>query len=165
MTESTQPARRAVLHTNHGDIAVNLFPDHAPKTVANFADLAEGRREWTHPETRRKSPRPFCSREKRPACLTARWHTVGKSGRLRRNLIRSGGQVTWPLMAAGPQSLCNAHDEELHYHVGGRKKRKAPAGAAGGYSTDRRQPTEPSQKRRRRRRGYGDNHRFRHYKA
>ena len=55
MTESTAPARSAVLHTNHGDIRVNLFPDHAPKTVANFADLAEGRREWTHPETRQKT--------------------------------------------------------------------------------------------------------------
>ncbi|TFV57576.1 peptidylprolyl isomerase [Geodermatophilus sp. DF01-2] len=55
MTEQTQPARRAVLHTNHGDITVDLFPDHAPKTVANFADLAEGRREWTHPQTRAKS--------------------------------------------------------------------------------------------------------------
>ena len=54
MTESTS-ARRAVLHTNHGDITVDLFPDHAPKTVANFADLAEGRREWTHPATREKS--------------------------------------------------------------------------------------------------------------
>ena len=54
MTETT-PARRAVLHTNHGDITVDLFPDHAPKTVANFADLAEGRREWTHPATRAKT--------------------------------------------------------------------------------------------------------------
>ena len=54
MTEAT-PARRAVLHTNHGDITVDLFPDHAPKTVANFADLAEGRREWTHPQTRAKT--------------------------------------------------------------------------------------------------------------
>jgi peptidyl-prolyl cis-trans isomerase A (cyclophilin A) len=54
VTEST-PARRAVLHTNQGDITVDLFPDHAPKTVANFADLAEGRREWTHPATREKS--------------------------------------------------------------------------------------------------------------
>ena len=54
VTEST-PARRAVLHTNHGDITVDLFPDHAPKTVANFADLAEGRREWTHPATRAKT--------------------------------------------------------------------------------------------------------------
>ena len=55
MTESNSPARRAVLHTNHGDITVDLFPDHAPKTVANFADLAEGRREWTHPATRQKT--------------------------------------------------------------------------------------------------------------
>jgi peptidyl-prolyl cis-trans isomerase A (cyclophilin A) len=54
VTEST-PARRAVLHTNHGDITVDLLPDHAPKTVANFADLAEGNREWTHPETRQKT--------------------------------------------------------------------------------------------------------------
>jgi peptidyl-prolyl cis-trans isomerase A (cyclophilin A) len=54
VTEAT-PARRAVLHTNHGDITVELFPDHAPKTVANFADLAEGRREWTHPRTRAKT--------------------------------------------------------------------------------------------------------------
>ena len=55
MTESTSPARRAVLHTNHGDITVDLFPDHAPKTVANFADLAEGRREWTHPASKQRS--------------------------------------------------------------------------------------------------------------
>jgi peptidyl-prolyl cis-trans isomerase A (cyclophilin A) len=55
VTESTSPARRAVLHTNQGDIAVELFPDHAPKTVANFADLAEGRREWTHPATRERT--------------------------------------------------------------------------------------------------------------
>ena len=55
MTESTSAARRAVLHTNQGDITVDLFPDHAPKTVANFADLAEGRREWTHPATREKT--------------------------------------------------------------------------------------------------------------
>ena len=52
---STEPARRAVLHTNQGDITVDLFPDQAPKTVANFADLAEGRREWTHPATREKT--------------------------------------------------------------------------------------------------------------
>jgi peptidyl-prolyl cis-trans isomerase A (cyclophilin A) len=55
VTEQTPPARRAVLHTNHGDITVDLFPDHAPKTVANFADLAEGVKEWTHPKTRAKT--------------------------------------------------------------------------------------------------------------
>jgi len=27
---------RVVLHTNHGDITLELFPDKAPKTVANF---------------------------------------------------------------------------------------------------------------------------------
>ena len=31
----------ATIHTNHGDIVVNLFGDHAPKTVKNFVDLAE----------------------------------------------------------------------------------------------------------------------------
>jgi peptidyl-prolyl cis-trans isomerase A (cyclophilin A) len=55
VTEQTPPARRAVLHTTHGDITVDLFPDHAPKTVANFAELAEGSREWTHPQTRQKT--------------------------------------------------------------------------------------------------------------
>ena len=30
----------AVLHTNHGDITVELFPEDAPKTVENFTKLA-----------------------------------------------------------------------------------------------------------------------------
>ena len=30
----------ATLHTNHGPIAIELFPDDAPKTVANFEKLA-----------------------------------------------------------------------------------------------------------------------------
>jgi peptidyl-prolyl cis-trans isomerase A (cyclophilin A) len=55
VTEQTPAARRAVLHTNRGDITVDLFPDHAPKTVANFADLAEGAKEWTDPKTRAKT--------------------------------------------------------------------------------------------------------------
>ncbi|HEY9411152.1 MAG TPA: peptidylprolyl isomerase [Jiangellaceae bacterium] len=45
----------ATLHTNHGDIALVLFPHHAPKTVANFVDLAEGSKEWVHPGTGEKS--------------------------------------------------------------------------------------------------------------
>jgi peptidyl-prolyl cis-trans isomerase A (cyclophilin A) len=59
VTDQTPAARRAVLHTNRGDINVDLFPDHAPKTVANFADLAEGRREWTHPATGAKTTDPL----------------------------------------------------------------------------------------------------------
>ena len=31
----------ATVTTNHGDIVINLFGDHAPKTVKNFVDLAE----------------------------------------------------------------------------------------------------------------------------
>ncbi|MGV9942565.1 peptidylprolyl isomerase [Streptomyces sp. NPDC003401] len=45
----------ATLKTNHGDIEVRLFPNHAPKTVRNFVDLATGGREWTHPATGEKS--------------------------------------------------------------------------------------------------------------
>jgi peptidyl-prolyl cis-trans isomerase A (cyclophilin A) len=45
----------ATLRTSMGDIEVRLFPDHAPKTVANFVELAEGNREWTDPRTRAKS--------------------------------------------------------------------------------------------------------------
>ncbi|MEO6505209.1 MAG: peptidylprolyl isomerase [Terrimesophilobacter sp.] len=41
----------ATLHTNHGDIQVNLLGNHAPKTVANFVGLATGSIEWTHPAT------------------------------------------------------------------------------------------------------------------
>ncbi|CAN5374017.1 peptidylprolyl isomerase [soil metagenome] len=48
-------ALHATLHTNHGDIRVELFPNHAPKTVANFVELAEGGREWTDPATGTKS--------------------------------------------------------------------------------------------------------------
>ena len=45
----------ATLQTNQGRIVVRLFPDHAPKTVRNFVELAEGGREWTDPRT---GPRP-----------------------------------------------------------------------------------------------------------
>ena len=49
----------AVLHTSAGDIHVNLFGNHAPKTVRNFVELAEGSREWTHPGTGEKSSAPL----------------------------------------------------------------------------------------------------------
>jgi peptidyl-prolyl cis-trans isomerase A (cyclophilin A) len=41
----------ARLRTNQGTLYVRLFPDHAPKTVRNFIELAEGSREWTDPRT------------------------------------------------------------------------------------------------------------------
>ncbi|KAB8163373.1 peptidylprolyl isomerase [Streptomyces sp. 3MP-14] len=45
----------ATLKTNRGDIEVRLFPNHAPKTVKNFVELAEGKREWVHPATGQRS--------------------------------------------------------------------------------------------------------------
>ncbi len=45
----------AKLRTNRGTVTVRLFPDHAPKTVRNFVELAEGTREWTDPATRQQS--------------------------------------------------------------------------------------------------------------
>ena len=46
---------QATLHTSAGDIVVELFPNHAPKTVANFVELATGAREWVDPNTGTKS--------------------------------------------------------------------------------------------------------------
>ncbi|CAA9308119.1 MAG: Peptidyl-prolyl cis-trans isomerase, partial [uncultured Friedmanniella sp.] len=44
-------AQTAILHTNRGDIRINLFGDHAPKTVANFVGLATGTQEYTDART------------------------------------------------------------------------------------------------------------------
>ncbi|MFI9239016.1 peptidylprolyl isomerase [Streptomyces sp. NPDC053079] len=41
----------ATLKTNQGDIEIQLLPNHAPKTVKNFVELAKGEREWVNPET------------------------------------------------------------------------------------------------------------------
>ncbi|MGV2516486.1 UNVERIFIED_CONTAM: peptidylprolyl isomerase, partial [Bacillus subtilis] len=41
----------ATLHTNYGDIKIDLYPEHAPETVANFTELATGKREWLNPRT------------------------------------------------------------------------------------------------------------------
>ena len=49
----------ATLHTNRGDIEIRLFPNHAPKTVANFVELATGAREWTDPRSGQKSSAPL----------------------------------------------------------------------------------------------------------
>ena len=49
----------ATLQTTAGDIRIELFPNHAPVTVANFTGLAAGTKEWKDPETGEKSNEPF----------------------------------------------------------------------------------------------------------
>lgn len=43
----------ATIHTNLGDIKVELFDFQAPKTVANFIGLSDGSKAWTDPKTRK----------------------------------------------------------------------------------------------------------------
>ena len=49
----------ATLHTNKGDIRLQLFPDQAPKTVKNFVGLADGSQEWSDPRTGEKKSTPL----------------------------------------------------------------------------------------------------------
>jgi peptidyl-prolyl cis-trans isomerase A (cyclophilin A) len=49
----------ATLTTTLGPVRVQLFPDHAPKTVSNFTGLADGSREWTDPRTGKKADGPL----------------------------------------------------------------------------------------------------------
>ena len=41
----------ATLHTTAGDIRIELYPNHAPRTVQNFTGLATGSTPWTDPTT------------------------------------------------------------------------------------------------------------------
>jgi len=52
-------AKYATLHTNFGPIRLELFPNHAPKTVANFVELAEGTKSYTNPSTGAAGEGPY----------------------------------------------------------------------------------------------------------
>ena len=52
-------ATYAHFETTLGNFTVELFEDKTPTTVANFAGLAEGSKEWIHPKTRVKSKTPY----------------------------------------------------------------------------------------------------------
>lgn len=41
----------ATIHTSAGDIRVELYENHAPRTVENFVGLSKGTIEWTDPAT------------------------------------------------------------------------------------------------------------------
>ncbi|SDE54875.1 peptidylprolyl isomerase [Auraticoccus monumenti] len=49
----------ATLHTNLGDVRIELFDQQAPKTVANFVGLANGTQEYRDPETDEKTTGRF----------------------------------------------------------------------------------------------------------
>jgi peptidyl-prolyl cis-trans isomerase A (cyclophilin A) len=53
------PGTYAVIETTEGNIVCRLFEKDAPKTVANFVELAEGKREWTNPTSRKKVTDPL----------------------------------------------------------------------------------------------------------
>ncbi|NUT31604.1 MAG: peptidylprolyl isomerase [Hamadaea sp.] len=52
-------ARFATLHTSLGPIRLELYGNHAPKTVRNFVELAEGTREYTDPTTGAPGSGPY----------------------------------------------------------------------------------------------------------
>jgi peptidyl-prolyl cis-trans isomerase A (cyclophilin A) len=49
----------ALFTTTEGNFKVRLFDTDVPSTVANFAGLAEGTKEFTDPKTGQKTKRPF----------------------------------------------------------------------------------------------------------
>jgi peptidyl-prolyl cis-trans isomerase A (cyclophilin A) len=49
-----EPGTYVVFETSLGRIVCKFYEKEAPETVANFIGLAEGNKEWTHPETGKK---------------------------------------------------------------------------------------------------------------
>ncbi|MEV6770894.1 peptidylprolyl isomerase [Nocardia sp. NPDC051030] len=58
MTSPNQTAV-ATLHTNHGDIKISLFGNHAPATVRNFLGLADGTAPYTKKNASGTDSGPF----------------------------------------------------------------------------------------------------------
>ncbi|MEH3156205.1 MAG: peptidylprolyl isomerase [Gordonia paraffinivorans] len=54
-----QKTATATLHTNRGDIVVDLFGNHAPKTVENFTGLADGSKDYSQPNASGGDSGPF----------------------------------------------------------------------------------------------------------
>jgi peptidyl-prolyl cis-trans isomerase A (cyclophilin A) len=49
----------ASIATSMGNFTVRLLPEHAPTTVANFVELASGRREWRDPRDGQRKSEPL----------------------------------------------------------------------------------------------------------
>ena len=52
-------AQTATFTTRLGSFKVRLMPEHAPNTVDNFVQLAQGAKEWTDPRDRRSKQDPL----------------------------------------------------------------------------------------------------------
>jgi len=52
-------ATTATIYTSAGPIRLELFPNHAPKTVRNFVELAQGTREYIDPRTGKPDSGPY----------------------------------------------------------------------------------------------------------
>jgi peptidyl-prolyl cis-trans isomerase A (cyclophilin A) len=53
------PGTYAVFETTEGNIVCKLFEKDAPKTVQNFVELAEGKRDWKDSVSGKKGPGPL----------------------------------------------------------------------------------------------------------
>jgi peptidyl-prolyl cis-trans isomerase A (cyclophilin A) len=56
-----EPGTYAVIETTMGNIVCRLFEKEAPKTVQNFTELAEGKRDWNDNVSGKKGPGPLYS--------------------------------------------------------------------------------------------------------
>ncbi len=59
MAGMTQKTATATMHTNYGDIVIDLFGNHAPVTVENFIGLAKGEKDYTTQNAKGEQSGPF----------------------------------------------------------------------------------------------------------
>ena len=57
--ETDKPVMYVIFETSMGNITAELFEKEAPNTVANFVDLAEGKKEWKDPNTGKMVKKPL----------------------------------------------------------------------------------------------------------
>ncbi|WIM67725.1 peptidylprolyl isomerase [Corynebacterium breve] len=55
----TQKTATATMHTNLGDIVIDLFGNHAPQTVENFVGLANGSKDYSTKNAQGTNEGPF----------------------------------------------------------------------------------------------------------
>ena len=59
MAGMTQKTATATMHTNYGDIVIDLFGNHAPVTVENFIGLAKGEKDYSTQNAKGEQSGPF----------------------------------------------------------------------------------------------------------